>query len=873
MVFYPRDPTIRHAGRAHIRGKIRRIWRPRYLELCESGLVKYYELPPTADVTLPEDSDWDHVNMIPKDTLLIFHARIIDVTTLRDLHVGLPRGSFGFLFKGQRKCQDDEYIFYQSHHEPNLPREYFCAVSTLEEAQTWVVALQWAASASAELRRNDSDPDLVDVLRNCAVPPSSATTTLLPSPSPPKAVATTAVPPPPQQQQQQQQARQPTPPTPTPGTKSKTKPGKIVITKVRGYQLVKLPNKLEWEIAYEIAVLFLRSSPSSTSTSSSSTIPPPPRDFEERRLFKTSRELQQLFQQLAKESNNNNNSVPPIRSEPQSQPTFQQLLVRTSQRLPTLASTSSARQIRESLDAINQLLQVVAMEPSVMNSSRMKRSFVLGDNNYDHNNNKSSSSSSSSSKKKVLVSPPQHWWDTCPPKYTLTHRQVSTIPDTTSTNDFVKQWLSSTSSSSPHILEGLWVWALQRPNWWIGCAGIGVALLYPFYISQSIPSIHLRLDVLVASWGLAAVCGRNDYLPLTSGARKKQQKFTGISHSHSNHRRRKPTSRTSKSSLIVMDASVGTSVDTAASKTRPPSSVLEEVDDEVGLYSDDSVAEDDGEDILEDQPRPRKLSSPLPQYNSNHNTDDEASSWSALSTSQQRQQSCWSIPPDNTIFRVRGATYLQDRIKLPSGPSPFQCRGVDVWITDNPQRHIARHPDVLGGKLDDENTFLVNFLLPFGNFVSYFTIPPLEEFPDKLRLVWTKFLQGDQQYRDARLKLLPVVIDGPWIVKAAVGNGTAPALLGKVIPLQYFFREPSNKEKDGFRKGAYEVDVIITASSIAKGILSVVKGHTKSLTIAFAFIIEAATQEELPETVLCSFQVHALHLEDCPHLRDCNLDE
>jgi hypothetical protein len=174
---------------------------------------------------------------------------------------------------------------------------------------------------------------------------------------------------------------------------------------------------------------------------------------------------------------------------------------------------------------------------------------------------------------------------------------------------------------------------------------------------------------------------------------------------------------------------------------------------------------------------------------------------------------------------------------------------------------------VLGGKLKDQDTFLVNFLLPFGNFVSYFAIPSLDKFPPELANVWTKFLSGDQQYRDARLKLLPVVVDGPWIVKAAVGNGTAPALLGKVIPLQYFFREP-----DKTHKGVYEVDVIITASTIAKGILSVVKGHTKALSIAFAFIIEAAEQEELPETVLCAFSVHALHLEDCPHLPGCNLD-
>jgi hypothetical protein len=132
----PRDPTVRHAGRAHIRGKIRRIWRPRYLELCDKGLLRYYELPPTADVTMPEEADWQHVNMVIKDTLVIYHARIIDVTTLRDLHVGLPRGSYGFLFRGQRLYVHD--LLAKKAQETEAPREYFCAVSALEEAQTWV---------------------------------------------------------------------------------------------------------------------------------------------------------------------------------------------------------------------------------------------------------------------------------------------------------------------------------------------------------------------------------------------------------------------------------------------------------------------------------------------------------------------------------------------------------------------------------------------------------------------------------------------------------------------------------------------------------------------------------------------------------------
>lgn len=183
-----------------------------------------------------------------------------------------------------------------------------------------------------------------------------------------------------------------------------------------------------------------------------------------------------------------------------------------------------------------------------------------------------------------------------------------------------------------------------------------------------------------------------------------------------------------------------------------------------------------------------------------------------------------------------------------------------MWITDNPERNIARLPCVLGGKLGEEETFLVNFLLPFGNFVTYFTVDRTK-LSNSTAKVWERFVRGDQQYRDARLKLLPIVLNGPWIVKRAVGPGSSPALLGQAIPLQYYFT-PNQKNQ----KGIYEVDVIITASRIAKGILSVVKGHTKHLTIALGFIIEGTKEEELPETVLASCQIHSLHLERCMRL-------
>ena len=407
------------------------------------------------------------------------------------------------------------------------------------------------------------------------------------------------------------------------------------------------------------------------------------------------------------------------------------------------------------------------------------------------------------------------------------------------TEEFVKDWLqkeSTKTQAGPVLgaLAGVAVWILQHPSIVIGGMAVFVLLLPPAITlyEASMVSMEIRLDVLLASWIVSTFVGRL-FERLYPGMKfVSSEREDGLGAVHLPREVEIMAKSSDEAEELLFDVQSATTEE----EEEGPDEFLEE--GEIGLESEYTMARKEG-----------VLSSPLPQHPENGGV------------------SCWSKPPDD-IFHVRGHNYLNDRIKIPSAPAPFVCRGVDLWLTDNAERHIARHPSVLGGKLGEEDTFLVNFLLPFGNFVAYFSIPPVEQFPPKLANVWTKFLQGDQEYRDARLKLLPIVVDGPWIVRTAVGPGSSPALLGKVIPLQYYFRSPSEDVK-----AAYEVDVIITASRIAKGILSVVKGHTKTLTIAFALIIEAAEEADLPETVLSTFQMHSIHLEDCPRLPECNLDE
>lgn len=846
----PRDPAIRHAGRVHIRGKIRRIWRPRYLELCDTGLVRYYELPPTADVTMPEEADWQHVNMVIKDTLIIYNARIIDVTTLRDLHVGLPRGSYGFLFRGQRLYTAKYVNDLLSNQEPNPPREYFCAVSTLEEAQTWVIALQWAATMCQNHLQETNFQDEADLpspsggsqLIKCRLSSSSANPHYSADSS--NAVLDGVL---------------PNPNVSDASTTKTAKVGRILVTKVHGYRIIKMNSmstpstgvknskqfygfftERQWDVAYEVSLLLVHH-----------------RKVEERQILITADELSRLLDDISKAVKTSllQPFLADLKTKCRDLPRF-----RSDDGDDGISNACTPESVRHSLSKVDGILRALAMEAAAVNSQAMKQALGL---DVERPTIQDAS-----------------WWKSCTRKKEnaaiVVFRQVRQVPGHVTMDSYVRDWLGQTpakpsTSQLWQMMEKVKVqtqfWVLRRTWFLVGGVGVTMALLYPAsqIYQRNMLSMTIRVDFLAAGWFVAYWLGQKKGQSVGMKARKSFNAPSSprVALRNAVHRTNMDlTGSYDDSDYGGSNQPVGPSSTNAggsviAEISIPPISVEREVMPEP--ESDDSAMDGEDLDYLEDEADVAvnsnigKLSSPLPKY-----PENDASS-------------CWSEPIDPTIFRVRGLSYLEDRVKVPSGPPPFKCRGVDVWMTDNPERHIARHPRVLGGKIYEQDTFLVNFLLPFGNFVAYFSVPPLKDFPNKqVANVWSNFVSGDQQYRDARLKLLPIVIDGPWIVKAAVGNGTAPALMGKVIPLQYFFQQPDSANG---RMGVYEVDVIITASSIAKGILSVVKGHTKSLTIAFALIIEASTKEDLPETVLCSFQVHYLNLDDCPHLPSCNLDD
>ncbi|GAX22875.1 hypothetical protein FisN_24Lh162 [Fistulifera solaris] len=233
----------------------------------------------------------------------------------------------------------------------------------------------------------------------------------------------------------------------------------------------------------------------------------------------------------------------------------------------------------------------------------------------------------------------------------------------------------------------------------------------------------------------------------------------------------------------------------------------------------------------------------------------------------------WS-DPDPSDFEVRGPNYLSDKKKIGSAEYLFPSRGLELLLTDTCPEHVALNPRIFGGNLRDVPTFVINFRLPWGVLLFYFEIPDRflpfvcagfesisEE--EKKRLSNTldsmspperavgRFLMNDEKHKNESLKILPVVIDGPWVVRQVVGG--KPAIIGNKLPVKYHYGAASSE-----RSLYLEADLDIAASSAARGILSVARSYTQILTLNLGFVVQGNKEDELPEQMLVGMRLHGI---------------
>jgi len=239
---------------------------------------------------------------------------------------------------------------------------------------------------------------------------------------------------------------------------------------------------------------------------------------------------------------------------------------------------------------------------------------------------------------------------------------------------------------------------------------------------------------------------------------------------------------------------------------------------------------------------------------------------------------CAKVP---TYFSVRTKNYLKDRIKARSDPRMFEFIGSDVLRGPVSARDICAHPDGImnspqyqalykaakkasmakrkgsfrrpasatpEASLGDEAPpfiFAVNFALPkapslapneYVNFVLYFARRGRSD-NEIFENLWDKFCGMSPAQRSARLKLIPVIVNGPKAFQQTVAN--RPAIIGNKLKATWYESE-----------NHMEVIVDVGTSMIATQVWKMMLPQSKHLAMDIAWVIEGLNETELPEVVL-----------------------
>ncbi|KAM7251184.1 hypothetical protein ACFE04_023067 [Oxalis oulophora] len=213
-----------------------------------------------------------------------------------------------------------------------------------------------------------------------------------------------------------------------------------------------------------------------------------------------------------------------------------------------------------------------------------------------------------------------------------------------------------------------------------------------------------------------------------------------------------------------------------------------------------------------------------------------------------KARDCWKISDGNN-FRVRSRTFCYDKTKkIPAGKPSMDLVAVD-WFTDTKRiDHVARRQGCAAQVASEKGLFslVINLQVPGSthySMVFYFVTKELV--PGSL---FQRFVDGDDEFRNSRLKLIPSVPQGSWIVRQSVGSN--PCLLGKAVECNYI-RGPKY----------LEIDVDIGSSTVAKGVLGLVVGMITTLVVDMAFLVQANTADELPERLIGAVRVSHLELK------------
>jgi hypothetical protein len=196
-----------------------------------------------------------------------------------------------------------------------------------------------------------------------------------------------------------------------------------------------------------------------------------------------------------------------------------------------------------------------------------------------------------------------------------------------------------------------------------------------------------------------------------------------------------------------------------------------------------------------------------------------------------------------SIFDVRGPDYFETAAKVPSKDELAVCVGFSRWQTPEPIENVK---DSEEGRLAIERIravrpegkiIIVSIKNAYvGGWVSSYYIQIISFFlvkddidainPVTARLVEELFTTDDDEFRNSRIKLIPCIVDGNWLVRQAVGT-SKPVIIGRKLTNTYDVEE-----------NLIEIGIDVNSSIVARQITGISLTYAASLIVDLAFVLE-----------------------------------
>ena len=139
-----------------------------------------------------------------------------------------------------------------------------------------------------------------------------------------------------------------------------------------------------------------------------------------------------------------------------------------------------------------------------------------------------------------------------------------------------------------------------------------------------------------------------------------------------------------------------------------------------------------------------------------------------------------------------------------------------------------------------------------------------------------RFLNGDDAYRQARLKILPEVVEANYVVKSMAPKGN------KTLHREGLIETIYHTSSDGALEGGpspnnasllcpiVEVTLDMVGNRAIRGMASLVKRYLVSISVDLAAIISKpdGQEEDEPEACLGLWRLHHIDISKCPPLPD-----